>query len=103
MLGPKQLGQNPVPLNIAEGNGKQNLKDKNRYFQIARGSALESAAVHDLLKAFALIDEAMGCADGIQNQVQVSWCQGFLASIIWMQFVPWRERVFKSSGKGSTL
>ena len=46
-----------IPLNIAEGNGKQNLKDKNRYFQIARGSALECAAVHDILQAFSLIDE----------------------------------------------
>jgi four helix bundle protein len=36
-----------IPLNIAEGNGKQNLKDNNRYFQIARGSAFECAAVHD--------------------------------------------------------
>jgi four helix bundle protein len=34
-----------IPLNIAEGNVNQNLKDKNRYFQIARGSALECAAV----------------------------------------------------------
>ena len=30
-----------VALNIAEGNGKQSPKDKNRYFEIARGSALE--------------------------------------------------------------
>ena len=27
-----------IPLNIAEGNGKQSLKDKNRFFEIARGS-----------------------------------------------------------------
>ena len=46
-----------IPLNIAEGNGKQNLKDKNRYFQIAHGSALECAAVHDILEAFSLMDE----------------------------------------------
>jgi len=38
-----------IPLNIAEGNGKQSLKDKNRYFEIARGSALECAAIHDVL------------------------------------------------------
>ena len=25
-----------IPLNIAEGNGKQSLKDKNRFFEIAR-------------------------------------------------------------------
>jgi len=34
-----------IPLNIAEGNGKQSLKDKNRFFEIARGSALECAAI----------------------------------------------------------
>ncbi len=39
-----------IPLNIAEGNGKQSLKDKNRFFEIARGSALESASVHDTLR-----------------------------------------------------
>ena len=38
-----------IPLNIAEGNGKQSLKDKNRFFEIARGSALECAAIHDIL------------------------------------------------------
>jgi four helix bundle protein len=46
-----------IPLNIAEGNGKQNLTDKNRYFQIARGSVLECAAVHDILRACAVMDE----------------------------------------------
>ena len=50
-----------IPLNIAEGNGKQSLKDKNRFFEIARGSALECAAIHDLLVAFGAIDtEANG-------------------------------------------
>ena len=32
-----------IPLNVAEGNGKKSLKDKNRFFEIARGSALECA------------------------------------------------------------
>ena len=45
-----------IPLNIAEGNGKQSLKDKNRFFEIARGSALESAAIHDILFSFEAID-----------------------------------------------
>ena len=45
-----------VPLNIAEGNGKQSLKDKNRFFEIARGSALECAAIHDILQALSAID-----------------------------------------------
>jgi four helix bundle protein len=41
-----------IPLNIAEGNGKQSLKDKNRFFEIARGSVLECAAIHDMLLSF---------------------------------------------------
>ena len=45
-----------IPLNIAEGNGKQSLKDKNRFFEIAGGSALECAAIHDLLLSFEAID-----------------------------------------------
>ena len=45
-----------IPLNIAEGNGKQSLRDKNRFFEIARGSALECAAIHDILKSFDVID-----------------------------------------------
>jgi len=38
-----------VPLNIAEGNAKRTLDDRNRYFEIARGSAMESAAALDVL------------------------------------------------------
>ena len=38
-----------VPLNIAEGNGKRSMKDRARYFDIARGSSLECAAIQDVL------------------------------------------------------
>jgi four helix bundle protein len=38
-----------IPLNIAEGNGKYMPKDRCRFFDIARGSALECAAGLDLL------------------------------------------------------
>ncbi len=38
-----------IPLNIAEGNGKFSMKDRARYFDIARGSALESASCLDVL------------------------------------------------------
>lgn len=38
-----------IPQNIAEGNGKRSLKDRNRFFDIARGSALECASIHDIL------------------------------------------------------
>ena len=46
-----------IPLNIAEGNGKQSLRDKNRFFEIARGSALECASIHDVLRVCDAIDE----------------------------------------------
>ena len=45
-----------IPLNIAEGNGKQSLKDKSRFFEIARGSALECASIHDVLRVCDAID-----------------------------------------------
>ena len=40
-----------VPLNLAEGNGKFSTRDRARYFQIACGSALESAACLDVIVA----------------------------------------------------
>ncbi|MCR9296823.1 MAG: four helix bundle protein [bacterium] len=50
-----------IPLNIAEGNGKQSLKDKNRFFEIARGSALECASIHDVLRVCNGIDDESNC------------------------------------------
>src|SRR5438046_9022948 len=38
-----------IPLNIAEGNGKFSAKDRARFLEIARGSALECAACLDVL------------------------------------------------------
>jgi four helix bundle protein len=38
-----------IALNIAEGNGKFSRKDRARFFDIARGSAVESAASLDVL------------------------------------------------------
>lgn len=40
-----------IALNIAEGNGKFSQKDRARFFQMAHGSALESAACLDLFVA----------------------------------------------------
>ena len=40
-----------IPLNIAEGNGKFTGADRCRFFDHARGSALESAAALDVLVA----------------------------------------------------
>ncbi|MEP7013982.1 MAG: four helix bundle protein [Verrucomicrobiota bacterium] len=48
-----------VPLNIAEGNGKFTSADRCRFFDIARGSALEAAACLDVIvaKGLAAISE----------------------------------------------
>jgi len=39
-----------IPLNIAEGNGKPANADRRRFFEIARGSAFECAAIQDVLR-----------------------------------------------------
>ena len=46
-----------IPLNIAEGNGKFSAKDRARFFEVARGSALECAACLDVLLARKLASE----------------------------------------------
>ena len=47
-----------IPLNIAEGNGKYTAADRCRFFDIARGSALECAACLDVLVAKKRMDSA---------------------------------------------
>ena len=45
-----------IPLNIAEGNGKFSERDRGRFFEIARGSALECAAVQDVLEVSGVLE-----------------------------------------------
>jgi len=47
----------PIPLNIAEGSGKSTGPDQGRFYTIARGSAMECAAILDACTALALIDQ----------------------------------------------
>jgi four helix bundle protein len=47
-----------IPLNIAEGNGKFSKRDRARFFDIARGSALEAAASLDVLVSRKLMTSA---------------------------------------------
>ena len=46
-----------IPLNIAEGNGKFSAKDRARFLEVARGSALECAAFLDVLLVQKLASE----------------------------------------------
>ena len=46
-----------IPLNIAEGNGKATDGDRRRYFEIARGSALECGAIQDVLHVCGALGE----------------------------------------------
>jgi four helix bundle protein len=50
-----------VVLNISEGAGRRSRKDKRRHYAIARGSAMESAAVIDVIARRNLTD-ATACA-----------------------------------------
>ncbi|MEM9881781.1 MAG: four helix bundle protein [Planctomycetota bacterium] len=44
-----------IAQNIAEGNGKRDGKERRRFFEIARGSAMESAATLDVLVAIGAV------------------------------------------------
>jgi len=62
-----------IPLNIAEGNGKFTKPDRCRYFDHARGSALESSAALDVL-----------VAKGLANEREVQPGKDWLRSIVSM-------------------
>ena len=45
-----------IPLKIAEGNGKRPGCNRRRFFEISRGSALECAAILDVIKACRVVE-----------------------------------------------
>ena len=45
-----------ILLNIAEGTGKNGVTDRKRFYSIARGSAMECAAIFDIIS---LIDKQL--------------------------------------------
>jgi four helix bundle protein len=62
-----------IPSNIAEGSGKTSAADQRRFYAIARGSAMECAAIIDGCSALTLIDQA-----------QAEEAQGLLLSAVMM-------------------
>jgi len=59
-----------IVLNLAEGNGKRSYPDRSRFFDIARGSALECAACLDVLVVRNVLDEAVA-ADGKKQLLEI--------------------------------
>ena len=80
-----------VPLNIAEGNGNFAIRDRCRYLDFARGSALECATCLDLLVAKRLTDIARIALGKQQLFEIVSMLMGLINSL--------RARVGEESGK----
>jgi four helix bundle protein len=62
-----------IPLNIAEGNGKFSGRDRARFLEMARGSALECAACLDVLVARRLstAEEAASAKEQLVRIVQM--------------------------------
>lgn len=70
-----------IPLNIAEGNGKFTPPDRCRFFDNARGSALECAACLDVLIAKGLAQE-QGVREGKEILFEVvSMLVGLIRSV----------------------
>ena len=62
-----------IPLNIDEGNGKFSQRDRARFLEMARGSALECAACLDVLVARKLTAaaQALGAKEKLARIVQM--------------------------------
>src|SRR3954468_24214240 len=70
-----------VALNIAEGNGKFGIRDRCRFLDFARGSALECAACLDVLVAKRLVEEPTIRAGKNQLLEIVSMLVGLISSL----------------------
>jgi four helix bundle protein len=66
-----------IPLNIAEGNGKTAQADRRRYFEIARGSALECAAIQDVL----VVGNALERTESIQRKIELDRIAAMLSGL----------------------
>lgn len=45
-----------IPVNIGEGGGKRSPKDRARFYEYSRGSAMECGALLDALRVMELVD-----------------------------------------------
>ena len=45
-----------ISVNIGEGTGKRSKKDRARFYEYSRGSAMECGALFDALRAMELVD-----------------------------------------------
>lgn len=66
-----------IPLNIAEGNGKSTEADRRRYFEIARGSVLECAAIQDVL----VIGKALNNEESNERKIQLDRLAAMLSRL----------------------
>lgn len=80
-----------IVLYISEGNGKYTAKDKCRYFDIAKASALESASCLDILFTKDLINEDVVNSGKDQLKEIISMLYGLIKSN--------SERIYEPSEK----
>jgi four helix bundle protein len=66
-----------IRLNITEGNGKSTEADRRRYFEIARGSALECAAIQDVL----VVGKAMDREESRQRKTELDRMAAMLSRL----------------------
>lgn len=84
-----------IPLNIAEGNGKTTEPDRRRFFEIARGSALECAAVQDAL----VVGKALGLQESRQKKKELDRIVAMLCKMGGRGYVVKEEAAEYGSGK----
>lgn len=66
-----------IPLNIAEGNGKSTEADRRRFFEIAKGSAYECAAIQDIL----VVGDALAANESVVKKNQLDRIAAMLSGL----------------------
>lgn len=69
-----------ILLNIAEGNGRHTAPDRCRFFDMARGSVLESAACLDLLAIKNVIEQKESANGKVMLEKIISMLVGLIRS-----------------------